>query len=40
MLEPGFAEIYKSKIKNKTNQSFNGWWSEIISINQMNKYEN
>ena len=40
MLESGFAEIYKSKIKNKTNQSFNGWWSEIISINQMNKYEN
>ena len=40
MLESGFAEIYKSTIKNKTNQPFIGWWSEIISINQMNKHEN
>jgi hypothetical protein len=40
ILESDFADFYKSTIKKKLNQTFIGWWSEIISINQMNKYEN
>ena len=35
-----FVDNYIKKVNNNLDQIYLSWWSEIISIQQLNKYEN